>query len=125
MNVYVNDSLRADILIETGGDFSVENSHTATSNIRLSIPSESSPLQECDYVELKNDENQILYAGTVMQITQDTFSNHTLSFKCYSVLLSDNSELLASVFVDMSFSPGANMMQILFGNQPDSEWYNS
>ena len=127
MEVYVNGSLRSDVLIETGGSMETENSHTATSSIKVSTPSDAEPLSECDFIQFKSG-SAVVYSGTVMEIKQDTFPLQNLSFKNYELTISDNSELLSAVFVDMTFQQEANIMQILYGNHAvgtGSEWYNS
>lgn len=127
MEVYVNGSLRSDVLIETGGSMETENSHTATSSIKVSMPSDAEPLSECDFIQFKSG-SAVVYSGTVMEIKQDTFPLQNLSFKNYELTISDNSELLSAVFVDMTFQQEANIMQILYGNHAvgtGSEWYNS
>lgn len=127
MDVYVNGSLRSDVLIETGGSMETENSHTATSSIKVSMPSDAEPLSECDFIQFKSG-SAVVYSGTVMEIKQDTFPLQNLSFKNYELTISDNSELLSAVFVDMTFQQEANIMQILYGNHAvgtGSEWYNS
>lgn len=127
MDVYVNGSLRSDVMIETGGSMETENSHTATSSIKVSMPSDAEPLSECDFIQFKSG-SAVVYSGTVMEIKQDTFPLQNLSFKNYELTISDNSELLSAVFVDMTFQQEANIMQILYGNHAvgtGSEWYNS
>lgn len=124
MDIYVNGVLRADIQLESGGQLSMESSHTASSSIVICMPSSSEPLRECDTMAILDGVGNRLYAGTVMQAAQEAFPHPALSYKRYSLVLSDNSELLASMLVDMTFSAGANMMQLLFGNQPGGAWYD-
>lgn len=124
MDIYINGVPRADIRLESGGQLSMESSHTASSSVTLVLPSSSEAPRECDAMAILDDGGNRLYAGTVMQAVQEVFPHPALSYKRYSLVLSDNSELLASTLVDMTFSAGANMMQILFGNQPDSAWYD-
>ena len=124
MEIYVNGILRPDVLLETGGSMGAESSHTATSNVKLRTPVSSAPLSECDFIQFK-EQNKVIYSGTIMQVKQDTFSILDLSFKSYELTISDNSELLSAVFADLKFQQNVNIMQIIFGNLPSHEWYDS
>lgn len=48
-----------------------------------------------------------------------------LSYKIYNLSLTNNSDYIASVFVDMTFPSGASVTQILMGNRPGQSWYDA
>lgn len=124
MEIYVNGVLRSDILLKTDSSMEMESSHTATSSVKVVVPSSSTPLSECDFIQFK-EQNGVIYSGTIMQIKQDTFAISDLSFKGYELTISDNSELLSVIFADLTFQQNVNIMQILFGNLPSHEWYDN
>lgn len=123
MKVYLNSIERPDILVETGGKLDENEAHVTSSTLRVYMPVDSADIAACDYIQLVED-NRVLFAGTIMEAQQENLNNVSLSFKLYSLTLTNNSDFIANIFVDMTFPPGASVTQILMGNQPGQSWYD-
>lgn len=123
MNVYLNGNLRNDILIQTGGSLEQNEAHVTSSNLTVSIPTNADDISAGDYISLQEN-NRIVFAGTIIEAAQQVLENINLSYKIYNLTLTNNSDYIANIFVDMTFPSGASVTQILLGNQPTDEWYN-
>lgn len=124
INVYINGTLRNDIEIETGGSLETESTHKSSSALSVRVPVDSVDLQEGDYIRL-TDSGTTAYAGTILGIDQVNIQITDFSCRLYSLSVAGNEDYVSSVYVDLSFPAGANVTQILYGNQPGDHWYNS
>ena len=111
---FLNQKERDDIKIMTGGRLEQLSTHATSSSLSIEIPVKTDDIKECDYVELYDSE-QIIFAGIIMEKKQATF-NMTPQWKIYDLTLSGNSDLITPLFVDLTFPAGANIKQILYGN---------
>ena len=71
------------------------------------------------------ENEMVIFAGTIMEAEQENLDNVDLSYKIYNLTLTNNSDYIASVFVDMTFPPGASVTQILMGNRQGQSWYDA
>lgn len=124
MDIYINGNLRSDIKIMSEGTLDQDSSHTTSSSITVEMPLNSAPVLECDTVKLVENGNTV-FAGTVMKATQATFDNLNLSFRQYTLDLSNNADLIATVQTNLQFPSGANVSQLLFGNHQGASYYSS
>lgn len=124
MTVYLNKISRPDILVETGGSLDENEAHVTSSALRIYMPADSKDIAACDYIQLVENDN-VIFAGTVMEAEQENLDNVDLSYKIYNLTLTNNSDYIASVFVDMTFPPGASVTQILMGNRQGQSWYDA
>ena len=124
MDIYINGNLRSDIKIMSEGTLDQDSSHTTSSSITVEMPLNSAPVLECDTVKLVENGNTV-FAGTVMKATQVTFDNINLSFRQYTLDLSNNTDLIATVQTNLQFPSGANVSQLLFGNHQGAAFYSS
>lgn len=124
MTVYLNKISRPDILVETGGSLDENEAHVTSSALRIYMPADSKDIAACDYIQLVENDN-VIFAGTVMEAEQENLDNVDLSYKIYNLTLTNNSDYIASVFVDMTFPSGASVTQILMGNRPGQSWYDA
>ena len=122
MNVYLNNVLRNDILIQTGGSLEQNEAHVTSSALTISIPTAADDISAGDYISLQEN-NRIIFAGTIIEAAQQVLENVNLSYKIYNLTLTNNSDYIANIFVDMTFPSGASVTQILLGNQPSDNWY--
>lgn len=123
MIVYLNGAARPDILLETGGGLEQNEAHVTSSTLRVLLPADAPDIAACDYIQLMENE-RIIFAGTIIEAAQENLDNINLAFKLYSLTLTNNSDYIANIFVDMTFPSGSSVTQILLGNQPGQEWYN-
>ena len=124
MTVYLNKIPRPDILVETGGSLDENEAHVTSSTLRIYMPADSKDIAACDYIQLVENDI-VIFAGTVMEAEQENLDNVDLSYKIYNLTLTNNSDYIASVFVDMTFPSGASVTQILMGNRPGQSWYDA
>ena len=124
MDIYINGNLRSDIKIMSEGTLDQDSSHTTSSSITVEMPLNSAPVLECDTVKLVENGNTV-FAGTVMKATQVTFDNINLSFRQYTLDLSNNTDLIATVQTNLQFPSRANVSQLLFGNHQGAAFYSS
>lgn len=124
MEIYINGNLRSDIKIMSEGTLDQDSTHTTSSSITVEMPIKSTPVLECDAVRLVENGNTV-FAGTVMKATQATFDNVNLSFRQYTLDLSNNADLIATVQTNLQFPSGANISQLLFGNHQGAAYYSS
>ena len=124
MEIYINETLRSDIKIMSEGSLDQDSSHTTSSSITVEMPIKSTPVLECDAVRMVENDKTV-FAGTVMKATQATFDNINLSFRQYTLDLSNNADLIATVQTTLQFPSGANISQLLFGNHPRANYYSS
>lgn len=122
MTVYLNGVIRRDILVETGGALEQNDAHVSSSSLRVCMPADAQDLAACDYIQLK-EQDRVLFAGTILEAQQENLDNLNVSYKTYNLTLTNNSDYIANLFVDMSFPAGASVTQILLGNQPGQTWY--
>ena len=104
MTVYLNKISRPDILVETGGSLDENEAHVTSSALRIYMPADSKDIAACDYIQLVENDN-VIFAGTVMEAEQENLDNVDLSYKIYNLTLTNNSDYIASVFVDIRFRP--------------------
>lgn len=123
MIVYLNGVARPDILVETGGALEQNNAHASSSTLRVEMPVAAVDIAASDYIQLI-DGGRTIFAGTIISAEQENLNNTTLSFKVYNLTLTNNSDYIASIFVDMTYPDGASVTQILLGNQPGMDWYD-
>jgi len=124
MTVYLNKTPRPDILVETGGSLDENEAHVSSSTLRIYMPTDSKDIAACDYIQLVEND-MVIFAGTIMEAEQENLDNVDLSYKIYNLTLTNNSDYIASVFVDMAFPPGASVTQILMGNRQGQSWYDA
>lgn len=124
MDIYINGNLRSDIKVMSEGTLDQDSSHTTSSSITVEMPLNSAPVLECDTVKLVENGNTV-FAGAVMKATQATFDNLNLSFRQYTLDLSNNADLIATVQTNLQFPSGANVSQLLFGNHQGATYYSS
>ncbi|MFR8669215.1 MAG: hypothetical protein ACLVD7_03990 [[Clostridium] leptum] len=124
MPVYLHKIPRPDILVETGGSLDENEAHVTSSTLRIYMPADSKDIAACDYIQLVENDI-VIFAGTVMEAEQENLDNVDLSYKIYNLTLTNNSDYIASVFVDMTFPSGASVTQILMGNRPGQSWYDA
>ncbi len=120
---FLNQQERDDIKIMTGGQLEQLSTHATSSSLSIEIPVKTDDIKECDYVELYDSE-QIIFAGIIMEKKQATF-NMTPQWKIYDLTLSGNSDLITPLFVDLTFPAGANIKQILYGNNRSDPDFDS
>lgn len=123
MNVYLNNVLRNDILIQTGGSLEQNEAHVTSSALTVSIPTNADDISAGDYISL-HENGHIVFAGTIIEAAQQVLENISLSYKIYNLTLTNNSDYIANIFVDMTFPSGASVTQILLGNHSTDNWYN-
>lgn len=120
---FLNQQERDDIKIMAGGQLEQLSTHATSSSLSIEIPVKTDDIKECDYVELYDSE-QIIFAGIIMEKKQATF-NMTPQWKIYDLTLSGNSDLITPLFVDLTFPAGANIKQILYGNNRSDPDFDS
>lgn len=123
IEIYINQNKREDIMIVTGGSLEQTSEHATSSNFSIRVPIESDNISECDYIELY-DAGDIVFAGTILQKAQQTLTIFP-NWRIYDLTIAGNSDLIASVYVDLYFPPGTNIRQILFGNQVGNTDYDA
>ena len=96
MEIYIHETLRSDIKIMSEGSLDQDSSHTTSSSIPIEMPIKSTPVLECDAVRMVENDNTV-FAWTVMKATQATFDNINFSFRHYTLDLSNNTDFLATV----------------------------
>lgn len=122
ISIYINQEQRPDVLIQTGGSLEQTSEHASSSDITIRVPADADPIKECDYIQIY-DGDTIIYAGTVLKCEQEGFPI-TPPWRLYTLSLASNSDLVASIYVDLGFPQDANINQILFGNLSGSENYD-
>lgn len=124
MDIYINGEIRPDIQIAAEASLEQDDSHTTASTLLVELPLKSVPPKECDAIRLA--EGQVtIFAGTIMKAAQSTVENVDLSYRQYTLDLSNNSDLIATTLTNLQFPAGANISQILLGNHSGDEYYSS
>lgn len=124
MEIYINGTLRTDIKIAAEASLEQDDSHTTASSVLVELPIASTTPQECDAIKL-TDNGVTVFAGTIMQVTQSTVENVNLSYRQYTLELSNNADLIATTYTNLQFPAGANVSQILLGNHSGQTYYSS
>ena len=115
--------MRDDILLKTGGKLEQTSKHATSSSVSIRVPVASDNIQECDYIVFKEN-NETVFAGTILKKEQETLQIFP-DWRDYKLTIAGNSDLVSNIFVDLTFPEGASITQILFGNHPGSENYDS
>ena len=122
ISIYINQEYRSDVLIQAGGSLEQTSEHTSSSDITIRVPADAAPIKECDYIQIYDGET-IIYAGTVLKCEQTGFPI-TPPWRLYTLSLASNSDLVASIYVDLGFPQNATINHILFGNYIFNEDYD-
>ncbi|MCO7137176.1 hypothetical protein NIF40_06485 [[Clostridium] leptum] len=123
IQVYINQQLRQDVAIVTGGSLEESSAHATSSAVSIQVPVESDDIKECDYLQLfDNGEN--VFSGIILKKSQQTF-DRPLNWRIYDLEMAGNSDLVSTVFVDLAFPAGSSIQQILFGNHSTQSWYRA
>lgn len=123
MDIYINGEIRPDIQIAAEASLEQDDSHTTASTLLVELPLKSVPPKECDAIRLAEGQATI-FAGTIMKAAQSTVENVDLSYRQYTLDLSNNSDLIATTLTNLQFPAGANISQILLGNHPGKPYYS-
>lgn len=123
-NIYINGEKRNDLSFTTGGSLEQTSAHLTSSTISVKADVNGDDLQEYDYIRFV-DNSKTVFAGTILGISQQNLDNIGLSYRMYDLTISSNADLVANIYVDMTFPQDASVTQILFGNHPDDKWYES
>lgn len=121
-DIYINGGIRDDLSFSTGGSLEQTSAHLTSSTISVKADIDGADLQEYDYIRFV-DSGKTVFAGTILGISQQNLDNIDLSFRMYDLTISSNADLIANIYVDMTFPENASVTQILFGNHPEDEWY--
>jgi len=124
IQVYINGSLRSDIIVHTGGSLVQNGEHKTSSRVTVTMPADSTNLYECDHIRF-TDGALTVFAGTILGLPQRVVSHSDWATKTYEVVMTSNADYIANVFVDLNFPTGANITQIIRGNHSGQSWYES
>lgn len=124
ISIRVNGFVRDDVLLIAGGALEETSAHTTSSSVSIKVPIDTDDIQECDYLQIF-DADTLVFAGVILKKNQQSFDTTDLSWRIYELELAGNSDLVATIFVDLVFPAGANIQQILLGNHEDDNWYDN